>query len=66
MARWASLTAQALFFLTEVQSVYNAVSIAGVQHSASAIHEYTYIRFHTLFHHTLLQAIKYGSLCSTV
>ena len=52
------------FFLTEIQLIYNAVLISGVQQSGSIIH--IYILFQILFPYRLLKDIEHNSLCYIV
>ena len=51
-------------FVFEVQLIYSAVSVFGVQHSDSVIHGY--VLFLILFHCSLLQDTECSSLCHTV
>ena len=45
-----------LYFLNEIQLIYNAVVVSGVQ-SDSVLHIYNFL-FHILFHYSLLQGIE--------
>ena len=45
-----------LYFLNEIQLIYNAVFVSGVQ-SDSVLHIYNFL-FHILFHYSLLQGIE--------
>ena len=61
-----------LFFLIEVQLIYNVVLVLGVHQSDTVIYMcvciyiYIYILFQILFPYRLLQNIECSSLCCTV
>ena len=54
------------FLLIEIQLIYNAVLVLGVQQSDSIIHTYVSILLQILFHYGLLQDAECHFLCYTV
>ena len=54
------------YFLIEMQLIYNIVLVSGTQQRNSIISMYIFISFKNFFHYSLLQYIKYSSLCYIV